>query len=297
MKRAIRGLGWLLAAACAALLAASFAGPLHGAGDALAVLRWQLAAGLAGLALLLRALAARRALWLVLAAALSVAPVGWAWLRPQPAPPPPGVTLYQKNLLFRLADPAPLLADIRAAAPDVLTLQEVTPRHRAILQALDDILPTRLWCPFAPVGGVAVASRWPAIPGTETCGGGDGYAAVRVRTPDGPLWLVSVHLHWPWPRIQPAQVSRIVPVLRAMDGPVLMGGDFNMVPWGHAVRRLARAARLGRIGRAHNSFPRFGPLAPLPIDLVFGPAGSTGTTWRRPLLGSDHHGILARIGL
>jgi endonuclease/exonuclease/phosphatase (EEP) superfamily protein YafD len=35
---------------------------------------------------------------------------------------------------------------------------------------------------------------------------------------------------------------------------------------------------------------------PLPIDQVYGPAESAGTAEARPLLGSDHRGVLARIG-
>nr|WP_253913237.1 endonuclease/exonuclease/phosphatase family protein [Pseudoruegeria sp. HB172150] len=198
-------------------------------------------------------------------------------------------------MLWSIGDHAPLIADIHATAPDVLTLQEVTDNNRALLDGVRDILPTQFWCRFQTVGGVALASRWPLIEGTETCG--VGLAAVQLETPHGPLWLVSVHYYWPWPHGQAHQVERLLPVLETLQGRVVIGGDFNMVPWGSSVGRLAHATNTERIGRALISFARLGPLLPLPIDQVHAPRGATGAVTLRPLLGSDHHGLLARIGL
>ena len=68
----------------------------------------------------------------------------------------------------------------------------------------------------------------------------------------------------PWWR--PAAVATaLLAVLLPVTGPVLIGGDFNMVPWGARNDIIAGATDTRRVGRALNTFPRFGPLLPLPI--------------------------------
>lgn len=294
MTRVFRVVLWGMAAAGLALLSASLAGAMIAPGDSLAVVRWQIAAGVAILALALSVCGARRGLWLLVPAGLALAQAGWAWFQPQSGAGA-GWTVYQKNLSFRLRDPAPVIADIRAAAPDLLTLQEVTPANTRVLAAVSDLLPGQVVCPGRRVGGPALATRWPVVPGTETCLFEAGIAAVKVTTPEGPRWLVSVHLHWPWPYMPPGYVDRVVRDLTGFDAPVLIGGDFNMVPWAARNRRIAEVTGTDRIGRALNTFPRFGPLFPLPIDHVYAPDGASGHAELRPLLGSDHRGILVRI--
>jgi len=290
----MRGVIWMLALGGVAILAAGALGAWHHAGNTFAVLRWQAAVGVAVLTCALIGLGARRAAWMLLPAALALAEAGWAWFQPQPRPEAPWI-VYQKNLSFRLRDPAPLIADIRAAAPDVLTLQEVTPRNGAVLRGVADLLPTQHWCPSPGVSGPAIATHWPAVPGTGICHDHQGFAALKVMSPDGPLWLVSLHLSWPWPYVHWKHMPLILNALASLDAPIVIGGDFNMVPWAHRNKKVAEVSGTERIGRALNTFPRFGPLFPLPIDHVYGPGDATGRADLRPLLGSDHRGVLAQI--
>lgn len=292
MRRVILILAGLLAAA----LAGGYGGALHPLGDSLAVFRLQIAGLLAlacGAAL---ALGARRAGALGLAVAfVAGAPILTAMGGGVGAAPAPQLMLYQKNLLFRRGPPEPLLADIAAAEPDLLTFQEVSGANTAILAALAPGWPTQVICPFGTVGGVAVAARWPVVPGSERCEERLGLVSVRVETPAGPVTLASLHLHWPWPYDQAAQRDRLMPALAALEPPVVIGGDFNMVPWSHTLRQVQAATGTARAGRAWNSFPRFGPLVPLPIDHVLAPSGWSSLSQRRALLGSDHHGLLLRL--
>jgi len=76
---------------------------------------------------------------------------------------------------------------------------------------------------------------------------------------------------------------------------MLIAGDFNMVPWGSSVRSIAKAAESERIGGYVTTFPAFGGLAPLAIDHVLIPKGGQGQIETRPLLGSDHLGLVARF--
>lgn len=274
-----------------ALVVAGYLGRLHPAGDSFAVFRAQ------GAGLLMLVAAAGLALGLrwpgvvgLLLALASGGPLLSAYSRSGVAG---DWALYQKNMLFRNDDLGALQADIRSVAPDVLTLQEVTTANRALLAGLEDILPGQLWCPFASVGGVAVATRWPVVAGSGTCR--PGLAALQADTPEGRVWLVALHLGWPWPYEQPRHLAALLPVIEALDGPVVLGGDFNAVPWSGTVARLAEATGSRLAGPVHGTLPRFGPLLVLPIDHVLVPRG--GAARLRGLDGSDHLGVVVRFAL
>ncbi|MEY8837495.1 endonuclease/exonuclease/phosphatase family protein, partial [Cribrihabitans sp. XS_ASV171] len=149
-----------------------------------------------------------------------------------------------------------------------------------------------VFCPFAAVGGVAVLSRFPKVPGSETCVAMQGLAAMRVETPLGKVTLASIHLHWPWPHGQAAQVDRLLPVLEALPRPVILAGDFNAVGWSHSVARIARATGNERIGPHAGSFVLPHVPYPVTIDHVLAPGGAAEVM---PRLGSDHFGVLARV--
>ncbi len=282
-----------LIALLAALLA-SYGGALHPAGDSLAVFRGQMALGLVVVVPLLAAIRLRRRATAVLGlAAIAGLPVAWAGQSASVFHSDTNFSLYQKNLSFRAHDLSPLETDIRATSADFVTLQEVTGANAALIRALSDTLPTAQFCGFAGVGGVAVLSRWPKVAGSGICD--DGLAAMQVETPRGRVWLVSLHLHWPWPYGQAAQVNRLLPALQTLDGKVVLGGDFNMVPWSHTYAEIARATRAQRANAAQGTLALAGGWLTLPIDHVLGPYG--GEAGLRPRLGSDHMGVLARIGL
>ena len=276
-------------------LAGSYLGALHPVGDSLAVFRIWLAGLLLPFALALLVLRPRLiglgATVFATLALISATPMrGTAahvseFARPQ--------TVYQKNLLFALPNADAILADIAEVSPDHITLQELAQTNRA--QVLD-VLPqyyARHYCPFATVGGVAVLSRYEVIDGSAFCLEERGMAGFQVQSPQGPLWVVSVHLHWPYPFGQRAQVEELLPIIEALDGPVLIGGDFNMVPWSWVMRGFERASG-SRLPRPISGTIRLfdGWVAP-PIDHVILP-GRGGITSVRPRLGSDH---LAVVGM
>lgn len=283
----IRALYWCVAAILLGVLALGFTGAWLEAGDSFAVIRGPVVlVSLAWLAL------GRWARWVgalpILAVLAAMVPVGWASIRPE-LPGGAPLSVYQKNMLYRIADLAELEADIRAQAPDMITLQEVTPGNRALLAAITDILPHQHHCAGSRVGGVAIATRWPVITGSRTCA--KGLASMQVAAPDGPLWLASVHLHWPWPYGQRDQAARIMADIQALDGPRVIGGDFNMVPWSYTMREFQRQTGTNRAGRSRPTFPELG----LPIDHVLVPKGRGAATELRPLAGSDHRGLLVRF--
>ncbi|OZA17850.1 MAG: hypothetical protein B7Y02_02175 [Rhodobacterales bacterium 17-64-5] len=268
-------------------LGGGYLGWLHPAGDSLAVGRG-IASAMVFVSAMLAISAGMRlaAFGAILLAAITGTSVALAYIWPGP---PGSITLYQKNLRFDNADLAGMEADIRAANPMVVTLQEVSEANQTLLAALQDQWPHQQVCPFGGVGGPAVVSQLPAVPGATVCA--PGLAAMQVVYQDTPIWIVSVHLHWPWPYDQARHAAELEPVLAGLEGPVLLGGDFNMVRWGRSVERLAAVAGVRPAGPMQGSYLGFAPWLTLPIDHVFAPRG--GRVTYRPLLGSDHLGIFA----
>jgi endonuclease/exonuclease/phosphatase (EEP) superfamily protein YafD len=266
-----------------------FLGWLHPAGDLIAVGR-----GYAVAAVLVLGIAASlfgmrmAAFWSILFALVAGLPVVLATVFPGA---PGTFTLYQKNLRFDNASLPALAEDIRAADPLVITLQEVSEPNRALLAGLADRWPHQFVCSATGVGGTAVASRLPVVEGATLCA--RGLAATQVIHDGQPVWVVSVHLSWPWPYGQAAHARELRGVLAGLEGPVLIGGDFNMVRWGHSVQALARVAGVIPAGPSSGTYLGFRVLPMLAIDHAFAPNG--GRIEPRPALGSDHLGLLARL--
>ncbi len=277
------------------LTAASFGGALHGLGDSLAVFRhiWAVALAISSLLLLRGHL--RLAGLGVGAVVLLAAPLANGLVRDAGA----GTgryTLYQKNLRYDGKDRQAIIDDILAANPDFVTLQEISFANREILRALAERYPSSLLCEFENVGSVAILSRFALVEGSQTCVQ-EGPAAIKVTTPDGPVWAVALHLLWPFPFDQRGQVNQIVRNLGFLDAPVVLGGDFNMVAWSDTMRRIEAATGSRHAGKAIFTFRlNEAPFFRLPIDHVLVPSGR-GRLERRPLAGSDHYGILLSFDL
>lgn len=213
------------------------------------------------------------------------------------APEPVGqaqYVFYQKNLLYRNPDMHPLAKDIHKRQPDFVTLQEVTSDHKILLELLKESHPSQHYCDFARIGGVGVVSRYPMIAGSQVCAEDNGLAAMQLATPDGAVWLVSIHLRWPYPHSQAAQVQALLPVLETLKGPVFLGGDFNMVPWSNSLTVIEQATRTRRVGHTNGTF-RLEGVFNMPIDHILAPPQFVGTVESLGLLGSDHQGVEARI--
>lgn len=272
-------------------------------GDALAVVRVHvLVLSVPVLVALAVSGGGRRAAVIAIPVLAVVAVTLWHYRGPAPQMaadvPGPVLTLYQKNLLWNGADPAAILADILASDADIVTLQETSSRNAVLADGLAAAYAHRLTCSTSGNGGIALYARWPLRQPGERCAFANGLVVAEATLPDGShLWIGSVHLNWPWPYRQARQMPGIVDRLASLEGPVLIAGDFNMVPWGSSVRRVAGAARARRLGHYWTTFPQFGRAMPLPIDQVLIPEGAAGRLEIRPLLGSDHLGLLARVTL
>ena len=278
-----------------ALLALGHLGRWLAIGDTAAVGRlWVLAAAVVVLPGLWRV--GRRGMAVIAGLAVLVS-AGQTALAVRSAPAGQGaLLLYQKNVLYSGGDRAALVADIRASRADIVTLQETVAADAAMFAALADDYPTQWHCRSNAIGDVAVLSRHPMVPGSAVCDQAHSWVTLRLAIADlGEVQVVSLHLSWPWPFSLPQQLPGVREAMAALPGPVIVAGDFNMQPWGASVSAVGRAAGVRRLGGYGSTYPGFGIWAPLIIDHVLIPQGWSGQAETRPLLGSDHLGLLARI--
>ncbi|QDL92767.1 hypothetical protein FDP22_13805 [Paroceanicella profunda] len=301
-RRGRGGAAWLLGALALGDLGAlglGFLGAYHPAFDSLSVFRMQ--GGVAGLLLLAGAMMLR-ARWPGILGALAFL-VSLAGVLPyalNDAGADAGASgsgrlkLLSFNLNLANRDPAAVERWIAAESPDVIALQEVSSENDRVLANLRGRYPTQMVCRFTGYISTAVLTRLPMQEGSLGCAEQEGLAWARVEGPDGPVTIASLHLRWPWPYTQSAQLDALEPLLEGLQRPVLISGDFNALPWSEAVARVARASGTRRVGGL--GFTLFKPkfLLPLPIDHVLAhPDLAVGGVSVGPDLGSDHRPVRA----
>lgn len=274
-----------LALGLGAAFLAGFAGPVHPAGDSFAVFRFPVAVLLGLVAIWSPWPAGLR--WLV--AVICLGAMGHIVAQKYVTHPAGPVTVYQKNLQFQNDRVNDLEADIRAAAPDIVALQELTSRNAPLVRALRGSYPHQASCALTSWARVAILTRWP-VEG-EICLEDKGLVGVLIASPQGRFWAFSLHAFWPWPHGQATQMAEILPVLEGLEDPVVLAGDFNMVPWSHVLNHMGDATGTTRAGPLFPTLRKLG--MPLPVDHVYAPGG--GRASARGLLGSDHNGVLAEV--
>ncbi|MEM8593110.1 MAG: endonuclease/exonuclease/phosphatase family protein [Pseudomonadota bacterium] len=269
---------------------ATFLGALHPILDATSVLRMPLAWLLVAFLIF-----ARRHRWLLIPGALAVGTLLWhytGWHRTVPTGG--SLTLFQHNLYFKNRSPEDVITEIERRDPDVITFQEVAARTEFILTRLAGRYPHQHRCRVAEdIYDMAVLSKLPLADGSPVCSPNRGLAALQVASPAGDVWIVSIHLPWPWPFDQPSGLAGAKDTLATLDGPKIVAGDFNNVPWSHAVKSTATAVGARYLGPRRNTFEIEVSGIELPLDHVLAPSGQVE---RLGKLGSDHNALFARVG-
>ena len=263
-----------------------FAGGLHPVFDSLSLLRLPLA--IVCLLVLVFPMGARLRLMLAAAVMLGAGTTVPMFFGAQPAD---DLRIYSKNMWFANRELDALAADIRQSGADVVALQEVSLANRAMMAKLRDVYPHQHVCSFSGWSGIAVLSRDPIL--QTACSDRRAVAAAQIQIGQGPVWVASVHLRWPFPYSNATSARSGMALLGTLEGPVVMAGDFNIFPWANSVQELQQAAGLQVAQPVRPTFDLRG--VPLLLDHVHAPGG--GRAQYRPLLGSDHLGVLADVSL
>jgi endonuclease/exonuclease/phosphatase (EEP) superfamily protein YafD len=261
---------------------------------------------------LLPLLALRRRLGAFLAllatGALSAAPVApyLPLAAPAVAAGSARIKILTVNVSFRQFSANDLLDLVRAADPDVLITQELTPYAEKVLAELDEQFAHGFKLPADGPSGIGLWSRLELervapfalarMPAIE----------ARVRAPAGGTFTVlGVHLSAPTSGrragARNAQLRELAERAAAVDGPLLIAGDFNVTPYSpYFTEWLAETGLTdSRRGRTLSvSWPTTMPLFGIPIDHVVANDGFTFVAHRRlPNFRSDHYGVLVEVAL
>jgi endonuclease/exonuclease/phosphatase (EEP) superfamily protein YafD len=238
------------------------------------------------------------------------------------------LTVMTFNTLAWQREGRDLEASIATAQPDLVGLQEIGPRAAEhLIQALSDRLPYHYVTHSATSSGAAVLSRYPirdavAFRATPR---GHWWQRMTVDAPCGPITYLNLHTKIPHIRtthqkvggrrfplefhaeLRRSEVRALVAMLEKVDGPIIVGGDFNLTERSPDHRLLSRCltdayksvgAGLGLSFPRRGSFPPAIP-APWPIlrlDYVWHSRHFTPAWAYRGDAGqSDHHPIV--VGL
>ncbi|KFB10618.1 endonuclease/exonuclease/phosphatase family protein [Nitratireductor basaltis] len=214
--------------------------------------------------------------------------------------------LLQMNLRFDNATPKSVLSLIGRSNADIVTLNEVSTKWQEELGFIKGAYPYQVICQArARVGGVAILSRRPFMhPATAACHERGSLATASVMLGDRVVNVAALHLGWPWPFGQHAQVERARPTLEKLGKTTILAGDFNAAPWSETVRRVLEAGAFSlpqAVGPTWLARPLPDALrrtVGLPIDHVLIKGGlEVHSIARQGDAGSDHLPVLVEFSL
>jgi endonuclease/exonuclease/phosphatase (EEP) superfamily protein YafD len=171
-------------------------------------------------------------------------------------------------------------------------LQEVGQRNDVFLAMLSADYPHQHLCRFSGWSGIAVLSKTPFV-GVGRCSMHRGVAAAQIIKDGQAVWVASVHLPWPYPYDHARSAASATELLAQLDGPTVIGGDFNIFPWASTARQIRHVSGAVLAGPMRPTYNLFG--VPLFLDHVAAPGG--GHVTYRDRMGSDHLGVLAALHL
>lgn len=254
---------------------------------------------------------------------------GLRYLRKPPAPTQTAsdLTFMTFNTLAWERDCDDLADSILAARPDVVGLQEIGPKGANYLAAtLRERYPHQYLMPSPDSSGAAVFSRYPLRDTVSFRAStmGHWWQRMIVDTPGGPVTYLNLHTKIPhirttrrlgrirFPKAFHAdrrrrEVSWLCAMLARTDGPVVIGGDFNMTERSQDYKMLAQhfqdSYRAVGVGLGHTfpkrgSFPRAFPM-PWPmlrLDYLWhSDHFATAWAYRGDAGRSDHHPVVAGL--
>ncbi|HEX7418083.1 MAG TPA: endonuclease/exonuclease/phosphatase family protein [Steroidobacteraceae bacterium] len=225
-------------------------------------------------------------------------------LASSPAPARKVLRVATANVFFINSAYARVIAWIHREQPDIVVLEEVTPRWHAALAPLGREYPYQS---FADDDHSAVwlLSRWPLIGARKLEFGGRAAPAVLATAAIGAqrLQLVGVHLSWPFGARNAFERNdsfrQLARFARGHSEPLLIVGDLNCTPFSPYFGDLLRDGELVNAAAGWQpTWPSFVPPLGIAIDHVLLAHGVAVRAFRRgDWIGSDHVPIVVDLTL
>lgn len=240
---------------------------------------------------------------MAVATVIAATVVGYTGWRSQPAQAAAGdFRFITFNRYMGNDDLVTVSAWLQQSRADVIALQEVDSIE--LTQQLAALLPgyPHVYARSSAAYGAVILSRWPIIRSEtiELIPGGARVAKSVIDWQGREITVMAAHLHWPMgkenTRRRDAELQQLAQVARQSEGPMLIGGDFNVTPWSSVFRAAVAASGLQDCARGQGlatTWPAwFTPLA-IRIDHCL-----ASNDWRvvnlarGPALGSDHYAMV-----
>lgn len=168
-----------------------------------------------------------------------------------------------------------VLGSVEQFSPDVLLLEEVTPKWAHELESLNTIYPYRVEKPQAGCFGIMLLSRYPLEHGQILQIGTAGVPSIaaELHCPQGVISIIGTHALPPvgseGSRQRNIQLAALPVVIKEQRHPTLLIGDLNTTPWSPHFRQLIRDSGLKNSMKGFGfqpSWPVGVPFMKIPID-------------------------------
>jgi endonuclease/exonuclease/phosphatase (EEP) superfamily protein YafD len=210
------------------------------------------------------------------------------------------MTVASFNTLWVNENAEAVRAEIERIDADVVTLIEMSPAKKQILDELRPRYPHQADCFRIDYCKLVILSKFPIVD-SEARAGWDGPPFIRARLgPEaGALTVLGVHtIRFPHSRAQFRQVTEMAKLIERIPGHKLVMGDFNATPFSRILSVIADGANLRRVTYLP-SWPAQAGLPQIAIDHIFlsprlkqleaARIGEPG--------GSDHYPVITRIAV
>lgn len=272
-------------------------------------LQFHLAAAGLVLAVLLIVLGARwRAALFALALAVLIVPGALSLLRlherrvDMTNPPVAELRVLSFNVLADNPQSDDAARFIVETAPDIAVVME-TPGVERQLDAIGQVLPYRVGCEKPGSCDISIFSSRPIISGAMHPMAPfrrERLATAVVNIGGQTVTVVAVHLSKPhFDFISWQEIDQIRALVRTIEGPVIMAGDFNAAPWSESMTYLADGLDLVPPPWHPGTWPVEAGDFGVPIDNMFTRGGAQIMTIGSGAdsHGSNHRYLLARVGI
>ncbi|RIY02461.1 hypothetical protein D3218_03560 [Aureimonas flava] len=217
------------------------------------------------------------------------------------AAPDAGVpfTLISFNALYSNREGVSAIPALLASGADAILILEAQ-QFQAELPRLAQAYPYRLGCTPPEPCDTLLLSRRPPVQARQTWLGAvpaKRFAQFAFDLDGWRVTLVGAHLTKPYFDELPA-IERLVLAnrLRAIDGPLILVGDFNATQWSPDLRWLAKRADMRFSGFYVPTWPAAAGGFGLPIDHVLTRGATVLSLEPLPsAFGSNHRGLVARL--
>lgn len=210
-------------------------------------------------------------------------------------------TLISFNALYSNRDGVSAIRYLLSSGADAILLLEAQ-QFAPELARLAETYPYRLGCAGPETCDTLLLSRRPPLHQWQSWLGAvpaKRYVQFAFDLGGRRVTVVGAHLTKPYFDDLP-KIERLVLAerLRRIDGPLIVAGDFNAVPWSSDLGELARRADIRFSGFYVPTWPASAGRLGLPIDHVLTRGASVRSLEALPsAFGSNHRGLIARISV